>query len=229
MPHIAVLDADPPVTGDPAAQRRHRARAVRILITDLHRGRHCRSRCGLAARLSGHERPDLIQQAQYLDQGRIPGGRIVPVQVQRGLQAGRRQLRHPRLLRDDRDPCGLPPPLQRRDHAQGLAQGMSHQVERVLHPARPPQRRGVQRRTQRPRPEPLRGRSQLHAPLDQRPGRTCPCGGAGAKDHDGLTGPSPVGTIPKRVRHRTKPQADRHAPAADDMAVTSNDQAHPDG
>ena len=30
--------------------------------------------------------------------------------------------------------------------------------------------------------------------------------GAGAKDHDGLTGPSPVGTIPKGVRHRTKPR-----------------------
>jgi len=41
------------------------------------------------------------------------------------------------------------------NHAQGPAQGVSHQVDRVLHPPRAPQGAGVQRRPQRPRAEPF--------------------------------------------------------------------------
>jgi hypothetical protein len=52
-------------------------------------------------------------------------------------------------------------------HAQSLTQSVSHQGKGVLHPARPPQRGGVQRRPQRPRAEPAGGRGQLHRPLDQ--------------------------------------------------------------
>ena len=135
----AVLDADPPVFGHPAAQRRRRAGQVHVLVADLPGGRHRRGR-GLVAGLPGDERVHLVQQAQHLGQGLIPGGRVVPVRIQRRLQAGGGQLRHPGLRRHDGGPCGLPPPLQHRDHAQGLAQGVSHQVQGVLHPARAPQR-----------------------------------------------------------------------------------------
>ena len=124
---------------------------------------------GVAAHRAGHERFHLIQQAQHLGQGQARGRGIIPVQIERGLQAGGSQLRHPRLRRHHGGPCGLPPPLQDRDHAQSLAQGVSHQVDRVLHPAGPPQRAGIQRRPQRPRPEPPGARGQRDRALDQPP------------------------------------------------------------
>ena len=120
-------------------------------------------------RPGGDERLHPAQQAQHPGQGLVPGGRVVPVPVQRRFQAGGGQLRRPSLLRHHRDSCGLPPPLQHRDHAQGLAQGVSHQVDRVLHPSRAPQGTGVQRRAQRGRPEPLRPRGQVNRALDQPP------------------------------------------------------------
>ena len=124
---------------------------------------------GVAARSTGDKRLDPVQQAQHLGQRGIPGSRVIPVCIQRRLQAGGGQFRCPGLLRQHRDSCGLPPPLQHRDHAQGLAQGVSHQVKSVLHPARAPQGTGVQCSPQRPRPEPLRPRRQLHRPLAQPP------------------------------------------------------------
>ena len=119
--------------------------------------------------LAGDEGLHPLQQAQHPGQRPVPGARVIPVPVKGRLQAGGSQFRHSGLRCDDGNSCGLPPPLQHRDHAQGLAQGVSHQVKRVLHPARPPQRAGVQRRPQRPRPEPLRPRGQLHRALDQPP------------------------------------------------------------
>ena len=101
VPHLGVLDADPPVPGHSAAQRRRRAGQVHVLVADLPGGRHGRGR-GLVAGLPGDERLDLIQQAQHLGQGLIPGGRVIPVRIQRRLQAGGGQLRHPRLRRHDR-------------------------------------------------------------------------------------------------------------------------------
>jgi hypothetical protein len=168
VPHLAVPGADPAVFGDPAAQRRRRARQVDVLAADLAGGRD-RVRRGLTAGLPGDERLHPVQQAQHRRQGLVPGGRVVPVPVQRRFQAGGGQLRRPGLLRQRHDSCGLPPPLQHRDHAQGLAQGVSHQVDRVLHPARAPQRRRIQRRAQRSRPEPLRPRRQVNRALDQPP------------------------------------------------------------
>ena len=168
VPHLGVFDADPPVFGHPAAQRRRRAGAVHVLVTDLAGGRH-RSGRRLVAGLAGDEGFHPLQQAQHLGQRPVPGARVIPVPVQGRLQAGGGQFRHARLRRHHGGPCGLPPPLQHRDHAQGLAQGVSHQVKGVLHPARPPQRGRVQRRPQRPRPEPARPRGQRHRPLDQPP------------------------------------------------------------
>ena len=65
-------------------------------------------------------------------------GAVVPVRIQGGLQAGGGQGRHSRLRGHDGHPRGLPPPLRTRDHAQGPAQGVSHQVDRVLPPGPPP-------------------------------------------------------------------------------------------
>ena len=48
VPHVAVLDADPPVFGYSTAQRRCRAGQVHVLVADLP-GRHHRRGCGLLA------------------------------------------------------------------------------------------------------------------------------------------------------------------------------------
>ena len=141
---------------------------VRVLVTDLPGGRHRLGR-GLIASQAGDERLHEIKEAQYLGQSLVPGGRVVPVQVQRRLQAGGAQLRHPGLCCHDGGPGGLPPPLHSRDHAQSLAQGVSHQVQGVLHPARAPQRGRIQCRPHRPGAEPPGPRGQLHRPPDQPP------------------------------------------------------------
>jgi hypothetical protein len=112
---------------------------------------------------------------------------MVPVRIERGLEAGGGQLRRPCLHCQRGCPFGLPPPLQDRDHAQGLAQGVSHQVDRVLHPARAPQRRGIQRRPQRPRAEPAGPRGQRHGALDQ-PAVQVLLDQAGAEPHQGALG-----------------------------------------
>ena len=80
MPHLAVLDADPPVPGHPAAQRRRHPGQVHVLVADL-AGDSGRCLRGLRAGLPGQERLHLRQQAQYLGEGRVPGGRVVPVPV----------------------------------------------------------------------------------------------------------------------------------------------------
>ena len=79
-----------------------------VLVTDLAGDRHRRG--GLIARLAGDERFHLVQQAQYLGHGLIPGSWVIPVRVQRGLQAGGGQQGHPGLLRHHGGPCGLPHP-----------------------------------------------------------------------------------------------------------------------
>jgi hypothetical protein len=94
VPHVAVLDADPPVAGHPAAQRRRRAGQVHILVADLAGHLHSPGR-GLVPVMVGHEGSDPIEEPRYLGQGRIPGGRVIPVRIQRGLQAGGGQLRYP--------------------------------------------------------------------------------------------------------------------------------------
>ena len=131
VPHVAVLDADPPVFGYSTAQRRCRAGQVHVLVADLP-GRHHRRGCGLLAGLPGNERLHKIKEAQHLGQSLVPGGRVIPVRIQRSLQAGGGQLRRPGLCCHDGGPGGLPPALHDRDHAQGLVLGASHQVKRVL-------------------------------------------------------------------------------------------------
>ena len=64
MQHLAVFDADPPVPGHAAAQRRRRAGQIHILVADLAGGGHRRS-CSLVAGLPGEERLHPRQQAQY--------------------------------------------------------------------------------------------------------------------------------------------------------------------
>jgi hypothetical protein len=132
-------------------------------------GRRQQGARSLAARRAGDERFHLIQQAQHLGQRLARRRGIVPVHVERGLEAGSGQLRRSCLHGQRGCSPGLPPPLQDRDHAQGLAQGVSHQVDRVLHPASTPQRAGIQRRPQRPRAEPPGPRGQRHRALNQPP------------------------------------------------------------
>ncbi|HEX3958164.1 MAG TPA: hypothetical protein VHZ03_16260, partial [Trebonia sp.] len=92
----------------PAAQRRRRPGQVHVLVAHLAGDRHRAGR-GLVTEVAGDEGFHLIQQAQHLGQGRIPGRGIVPVPVQRGLQARGSQLAHPGLRCHDGGPCGLPP------------------------------------------------------------------------------------------------------------------------
>ena len=58
---------------------------------------------------------------------------VIPVRVQRGLQAGGGQHGHPACSAITAVPAVCPTP-QHRDHAQGLRRA-SPQVKRVLHPA----------------------------------------------------------------------------------------------
>jgi len=125
VPHLAVFDADPPVFGHPAAQRRRRPAEVCVLVADLAGDRHRGSR-GPGALLAGGECLDPVQETQHLGQGLARGRRIVPVQVERGLQAGRSQLRHPRLRRHRGGPGQLPAALRGRDQAERLAQRVPH-------------------------------------------------------------------------------------------------------
>ena len=109
VPHVAVLDADPPVFGYSIAQRRCRAGQVHVLVADLPGGRHRRG-CGLLAGRGGNKRLHKIK-AQHLGQSLVPGGRVIPVRIQRGLQAGGGgQLRRPSLCFHDGGPGGLPQP-----------------------------------------------------------------------------------------------------------------------
>ena len=98
---VSVFHADPPVAGNTTAQRRRRAGAVRVLITDLagHRDRPGR---GLVTGEQGKRRTQPGPETQRLGQRLLPGSRRVPVPVQRGLQAGGGPLRHP--------PPAPPPP-----------------------------------------------------------------------------------------------------------------------
>jgi hypothetical protein len=104
--------------------------------------------------------------------GPLPGGRVVPVQVQRRLHPGAGQHADAGLAGQHPGPLGggQPPPLLATKHTQRHQQGLSHQVDRVLHPARPPQRAGIQRRPELPgcRPPRLWG-VQLHGPFQQPP------------------------------------------------------------
>jgi hypothetical protein len=101
--HLGVFHADPPIAGHAAAQRRRRAGQVHVLVADLAGGRDRRGR-GLIASPAGHERLDLIEQPQHLSQALIPCRRIVSVPVEGGLQAGGRQLTHPRQAGHHRGP-----------------------------------------------------------------------------------------------------------------------------
>ena len=166
VPHVAVLHAHPPVPGHPAAQRRHRAGAVHVLVAHLPGDRHRRGRGRLPGPSQGNERPDLIQQAQHPGQRRIPAA-DVPRPFPARLQAGGRLRRHP--ASPPRQRCRRPAPAPAaRDHAQGLTQGVSHQVKRVLHPARAPDKgleSSAARSARAPNP-PVRARGQLHRPLE---------------------------------------------------------------
>jgi hypothetical protein len=75
------------------------------------------------------------------------------------------------LVGDRRDPLvpRQPPPLLPRDDAQRLPQGVTQQVDRVLHPASPPQRAGIKRCPQRPVAEPAALSGQLDGALHQPP------------------------------------------------------------
>jgi hypothetical protein len=55
VPHLGILDADAPVPGDPAAQRRRRPGQVHVLVADLAGNGH-RLLCGLTAGLPGEGR-----------------------------------------------------------------------------------------------------------------------------------------------------------------------------
>ena len=93
-----------------------RARQVDVLVAHLAGDRHRLVR-GRVAGPAGDERFDLIQEAEYLSQSVACGRGVVPVQVERCLEAGGGQLRHPGFCCDDGGSCGLPPPLRDRDHA----------------------------------------------------------------------------------------------------------------
>jgi hypothetical protein len=117
----------------------------------------------------GHEPLHLFQPPEHHTKRLVPRDRVVPVAVQRRLHTRPAKQWHARLGRHRRDPLGprQPPPLLPRDDTQRRAQGVTQQVDRVLHPARPPQGAGVQRRPQRPRAEPTRGAGQLDGAFHQ--------------------------------------------------------------
>jgi hypothetical protein len=140
---------------------------LQVLLTDLAGRRHRRRRCWRRLGVGGHQHRHLLQRGQHHLKGMLAGGRVVPVDVQRRLQAGGGQHPGACLFGQRRGPLGQPPPLLARDHTQGLAQGVSHQVVGVLHPASPPQGTGVQRRPKLP----ARGRAgrQRHGRLYQPP------------------------------------------------------------
>jgi hypothetical protein len=141
----------PPILGHPVPQARNPVRGdLHVLITDLAGRRHRRPRQRRRLGLGGHQHLHRRQRRQHHPKGMVAGGRVVPVGVQRRLQAGCAQHTDACLGGQRRGPLGQPPPLLARDHTQSLAQGVSHQVVGVLHPARPPQRTGVQRRPKLP-------------------------------------------------------------------------------
>jgi hypothetical protein len=80
--HLADFDADAPVFGHPAAQRRRRAGQVHVLVADLAGDGHRRSRRRVPE-LAGGERLYLVQQPQDLSQRLVPGGGVIPVRIQR--------------------------------------------------------------------------------------------------------------------------------------------------
>ena len=75
--HVAVFDADPPVAGHAAAQRRRRAGGIHVLVPDL-AGHLQQAWRGVAARRGGDEPFHPLQQAQHLDQRLIPRRRDRP-------------------------------------------------------------------------------------------------------------------------------------------------------
>jgi hypothetical protein len=159
--HLRVLDGDPPVAGHALAQHRWLPVAQRhVLVTDLPGGGKRRiDPRDRRHRLPRHEPFDRLQEAEHHPQRPIAGGRVVPVAVQRRLRARPAKGWHARLGGHRRHPSSprQPPPLLPRDDAQRLAQGVTQQVDGVLHPPRAPQWAGIQRRSQRPVAKPTVG------------------------------------------------------------------------
>jgi hypothetical protein len=170
--HPRVLDADPPVLGDPTPQRRRLAVSqLHVLIADLP-GRPQRPLDPRAGELVVvHEALHLLQRRKHHAQRLVAGRRVVPVAVQRRLQARGTKQPHAGLVghRGDALPPRQPPPLLPRDDAQRLAQGVTQQVDGVLHPTRPPQGAGIKRRPQRPITKPALSLGQRHGALHQPP------------------------------------------------------------
>jgi hypothetical protein len=209
--HLGVLDGDPPIAGHTLAKRRRQVWGhLHVLANDLPGG----LQRGVGSRGSqlvvGDEALHLLQEAKHHPKRLVTRGRVVPVAVQRRLDTGGAKGWHARLGRHRRHPLGprQPPPLLPRDDAQRRAQGVTQQVDRVLHPARAPQGAGVQRRPQRPVAKPTVGLGQRHGLLHQptvKPGRDQPRAEA---DQRALAKRWPLGVqavqhqLPAPIHHR---------------------------
>ena len=103
--------------------------------------------------------------SQHQAQGLLTSARVIPIQVQRRLQAraveqaGAGLLRHVRQL----------PPLLASNHAQSLAQGVPQKIVGIFDPASAPQRRAVQGRPQLARAKGAGGGSQFDGAFEQTP------------------------------------------------------------
>jgi hypothetical protein len=86
--HIGVFHADPPVFGHPPAQLGGGVLGGGCYVLLAHLMRYGQALLGgLGLGLGGHERLYRVQRGQHLDQGLVPGGGVIPVQVQGRFQA----------------------------------------------------------------------------------------------------------------------------------------------